>query len=89
MKYYFVDTSSFDFDSDYNSREEQIANYKNLFKEYPNRVRSILIVINFERTDLMKKKVSDITKVFGKFSKLYTLVITKFHLSENIERDKA
>lgn len=84
MRYYFVDTSSFDFDSDYDSREEQIENYKNLFREYPNRVRSILIVVNFERTDLMKKKVININKYFSKFKNLFTLVITKFNLSEDI-----
>ncbi|CAD8204249.1 unnamed protein product [Paramecium pentaurelia] len=88
LRYYFVDTSSFDFDSDYDSREEQIENYKNLLREYPNRVRSILIVVNFERTDLMKKKVININKYFSKFKNLFTLVITKFNLSEDIQRDK-
>ncbi|CAK64619.1 unnamed protein product (macronuclear) [Paramecium tetraurelia] len=88
LKYYFVDTSSFDIDSDYDSREEQINNYKELFNKYPNRVRSILIAVNFERTDLMKKKVQNINKLFQKFKNLYTIIVTKFHFSENVERDK-
>ncbi|CAD8211823.1 unnamed protein product [Paramecium octaurelia] len=88
LKYYFVDTQSFDFDSDYDLRDEQINNYKILFNTFPNRVRSILIVVNFERTDLMKKKVLNINKEFQRFKNLYTIIITKFHLSENVEKDK-
>ncbi|CAD8119804.1 unnamed protein product [Paramecium sonneborni] len=88
IKYYFVDTSSFDFDSDYDQREEQIDDYKKLFKRFPNRIRSILVVINFERTDLMKKKALVILKYFNNLKKLISLAITNFHLSQNIESDK-
>ncbi|CAD8198855.1 unnamed protein product [Paramecium pentaurelia] len=87
LKYNFVDTSGFDFEGDIDWREVQIKNYQNLFLKFSNQISSLFVVVNFERTDLMKKKLLSVYKYFRKFKNLMSIVVTDFHLSES-NRDK-
>ncbi|CAD8127692.1 unnamed protein product [Paramecium sonneborni] len=68
--YNFVDTKAFDFESNIDEREQQIKLYQSIFYKYPNKVGSLFVVVNFERTDLMKKKLLSIYKFFRKFSSI-------------------
>ncbi|CAD8105980.1 unnamed protein product [Paramecium primaurelia] len=87
LKYNFVDTTGFDFEGEIDWREVQIKNYQNLFLKFSNQISSLFVVVNFERTDLMKKKLLSVYKYFRKFKNLMSIVVTDFHLSES-NRDK-
>ncbi|CAD8129582.1 unnamed protein product [Paramecium sonneborni] len=87
--YNFVDTKGFDFESNIDEREEQIKLYKSIFYKYPNKVGSLFLVVNFERTDLMKKKLLSIYKFFRKFSSIISIIITEMQLSDNQKQSEA
>ncbi|CAD8187173.1 unnamed protein product [Paramecium octaurelia] len=88
LQYNFVDTSGFDFESEIDWREVQIKKFQEFFKQVDNRISSIFIVVNFERTDLMKKKLISVYKYFRKFANLISIVVTDFHLSESKEDEE-
>ncbi|CAD8130981.1 unnamed protein product [Paramecium sonneborni] len=87
--YNFVDTKGFDFESNINEREEQIKLYQSIFYEYPNKVGALFVVVNFERTDLMKKKLLSIYKFFRKFSSIISIIVTEMQLSDNQNKSEA
>ncbi|CAK62884.1 unnamed protein product (macronuclear) [Paramecium tetraurelia] len=88
LEYNFVDTVGFDFERDIQMREAQIKMFKEFFIQVNNRISSIFIVVNFERTDLMKKKLISVYKYFRKFTNLISIVVTDFHLSESNEDEE-
>jgi hypothetical protein len=45
-------------------------------------------VVNFERTDLMKKKISDVYKYLHKFKEMIAIIIVDWQLSDDQDRDK-
>lgn len=47
-----------------------------------------MILVNFERTDLMKRKVMSIFKFINKFKEIITIVVTDFQLSESKANDE-
>ncbi|CAD8145669.1 unnamed protein product [Paramecium pentaurelia] len=83
LSYNFVDTKGFDFENDYDEREIQIKHYQDLFYKYPQKIATLFIVVNFERTDLMKKKLQSIYKYFKKFQSQISIIVTDMHLSDN------
>lgn len=46
------------------------------------------MVVNFERTDIMKSNCLKVYKFFRKFSDIIDIIITNFELSENEIQDK-
>lgn len=46
---------------------------------------NIFIVVNFERTDMMKNKLTEVNMYFKKFKDKISLIITNFDLSEDID----
>ncbi|CAK84211.1 unnamed protein product (macronuclear) [Paramecium tetraurelia] len=89
LSYNFVDTQGFDFESDIDEREAQIKLYQQLFLQYQNLVRSIFLVVNFERTDLMKKKLLSVYKYFRKFQSIISIIVTEFQESEDKDFNEA
>ncbi|CAD8124095.1 unnamed protein product [Paramecium sonneborni] len=81
-----VDTPSIDFESSVDKRESIIQK----FVQYmvPNYINHFFLVVNYERTDLMKKKILDVLKYFKKFKESITIIVSNFQLSENQEKDK-
>ncbi|CAD8127678.1 unnamed protein product [Paramecium sonneborni] len=88
LSYNFVDTTGFDFETDYEKREIQIKQFQELFLNYPKQISSLLIVVNFERTDLMKKKLLSIYKYFRKFQSLISIIVSDINYSEDEEKSK-
>ncbi|CAD8127687.1 unnamed protein product [Paramecium sonneborni] len=86
--YNFVDTKAFDFESNIDEREQQIKLYQSIFYKYPNKVGQLFVVVNFERTDLMKKKLLSIYKFFRKFSSIISIIVTDIQLSDNQEQSE-
>ncbi|CAD8191798.1 unnamed protein product [Paramecium octaurelia] len=80
-----VYTPSLDFEN-IEQREISIP----IFQQYmqKNHIAHFFFLVNFERTDLMKKKILDLYKYFKKYKEKITLVITDFQQSENQEEDK-
>ncbi|CAD8113754.1 unnamed protein product [Paramecium primaurelia] len=89
LSYNFVDTQGFNFEEDIDVREAQISKYQKLFNDNKDQVYSIFIVVNFERTDLMKKNILSIYKFFRKFSSLISIIVTEFQLSDDKDQDEA
>ncbi|CAK64398.1 unnamed protein product (macronuclear) [Paramecium tetraurelia] len=61
-----------------------------IFQQYmqKNHIAHFFFLVNFERTDLMRKKLLELYKYFKKFKEKITIVITDFQLSDNEEQDK-
>ena len=43
-----------------------------------NNIQHFFLVVNFERTDLMKKKILEVLKYFKKFKDNITVVVSNF-----------
>ncbi|CAK61397.1 unnamed protein product (macronuclear) [Paramecium tetraurelia] len=87
-QYYFVDTPSFQLDDDIDQREAFIKEFQNYFDNRKD-ISSFGIIVNFERTDLMKKKVLSVLKYLRKFKNIISIIVVNMELSENEEGDKS
>ncbi|CAD8099032.1 unnamed protein product [Paramecium primaurelia] len=83
-----VDTPDFDLETDFDIREIRIKQFQQFFIKYQNSIRTLLLVVNFERTDLMKQKINKTLKFLIKFNCKFSLLITNFELSENQFEDE-
>ncbi|CAD8178237.1 unnamed protein product [Paramecium octaurelia] len=79
---------SFDLKKDLEYREKQIQEFQSIFDSKPNRVATLLFVVKFERTDLMKRSILNIYPYFKKFQSQISLVVTHLDLSDDQEQDK-
>lgn len=43
-----------------------------------NHIIHFFLLVNFERTDLMKKKILNVLKYFKKFKEKFTVIVTDF-----------
>ncbi|CAD8070854.1 unnamed protein product [Paramecium sonneborni] len=68
-----------DLDLESQKREIRIKEFQNIFIKFQNSICALLLIVNFERTDLMKSK---------KFSPLIFLIITDFDKSDNQTEDQ-
>ncbi|CAD8208108.1 unnamed protein product [Paramecium octaurelia] len=86
-EYVVVDTPSFQLDDEIDKRENVIKEFQNYFDNRKD-ISSFWIIVNFERTDLMKKKVLSVLKYLRKFKNIISIVVVNMELSENEEQDK-
>ncbi|CAK61398.1 unnamed protein product (macronuclear) [Paramecium tetraurelia] len=86
-EYVIVDTPSFQLDDEIDKREAVIKEFQEYF-EVPKQISSIGVVVNFERTDIMKKKVTSVLKYLRKFKNIISIIVVNMELSENEEEDK-
>ncbi|CAD8051959.1 unnamed protein product [Paramecium primaurelia] len=84
-----VDTPTMDLESSIANRENTISQFQKFFINFKNSISAIIIVVNFERTDIMKRKLIEIIKYFKKFQNMIYILITDFHLSEDHDNDKS
>ncbi|CAD8085792.1 unnamed protein product [Paramecium primaurelia] len=86
-EYVIVATPSFQLDDDINIREIIIKEFQEYFdnRKY---ISSFGIVVNFERTDLMKKKVLQVLKYLRKFKDIISIIVVDMELSDNVDEDK-
>ncbi|CAD8098085.1 unnamed protein product [Paramecium primaurelia] len=80
-----VSTPSFEFEN-INEREIIIKQFSQYMMK--NHIIHFFLLVNFERTDLMKKKILNVLKYFKKFKEKFTVIVTDFQLSDNQEEDK-
>ncbi|CAD8198580.1 unnamed protein product [Paramecium pentaurelia] len=86
-EYFFIDTPSFQLDDEIETREIFIKEFQEYFdnRKY---ISSFGIVVNFERTDLMKKKVLQVLKYLRKFKDIISIIVVNMELSDNVDEDK-
>ncbi|CAK59324.1 unnamed protein product (macronuclear) [Paramecium tetraurelia] len=84
-----VDTPTMDLDCGIDEREDAISQFQQFFVNFKTSISAIMIVVNFERTDLMKQKLIRTLKYLKKFQDMIYILITDFHLSENHDGDKS
>ncbi|CAD8098164.1 unnamed protein product [Paramecium sonneborni] len=83
-----VDTPSIEFETSHYLREEIIEKFTRYFKENFNLIQKFYIVVNFERTDIMKNKILKTLKYFKKFKFMINIIVTQFQLSEDDVKDQ-
>ncbi|CAD8204707.1 unnamed protein product [Paramecium octaurelia] len=83
-----VDTPDFDLESDIETREKRIKQFQEFFTKNQNSISAFLILVNFERTDLMKQKILKTIKYLKKLNSTLFLLVTNFELSENQTEDE-
>ncbi|CAK57018.1 unnamed protein product (macronuclear) [Paramecium tetraurelia] len=83
-----VDTPDFDLESTIEIREKRITQFQEFFIKNQNSIRAFLVVVNFERTDLMKAKILKTIKYLNKLNSNLFLLVTNFELSENQIEDE-
>ncbi|CAD8109391.1 unnamed protein product [Paramecium sonneborni] len=86
-EYYFIDTPSFQLEDDIDTREKIIKQFQDYFDKQ-KQISSFCIVVNFERTDLMKKKVLSVLKYMRKFINIISIIIVNMELSQNQKQDE-
>ena len=82
-----ADTLSFDLNGLIEIREKTIENFLKYFYLCLKRVCALAIVVNFERTDLMKKKIGEVYSYISKFNCDIIIIVTDWQLSENAVQD--
>ncbi|CAD8176284.1 unnamed protein product [Paramecium pentaurelia] len=83
-----VDTPSIEFDDSITKREAIIKQFNSYFKLNFYQIEKFYLIVNFERTDIMKQNCLKVYKYFKKFSSIIDIVITNFQLSEDEIEDK-
>ncbi|CAD8090575.1 unnamed protein product [Paramecium sonneborni] len=83
-----VDSPDMDLESKYEKRETRIKQFQQFFNKFKNTINGLIIVVNFERTDLMKQKIIKVLKYLKKFQPDLYLLISNFDLSENQSQDE-
>ncbi|CAD8163687.1 unnamed protein product [Paramecium octaurelia] len=88
LQYEIIETSSFDFQHNYEQREKQITEFQDIFYSKPNKVATLFLVVKFQELHLMKRSILNIYPYFKKFQSQITLVVTHFDLSDDQKQDK-
>ncbi|CAD8157430.1 unnamed protein product [Paramecium octaurelia] len=86
--YDLVDTPSIEFDDSLDKREAIIKQFNKYFKLHSYHIERFYLIVNFERTDIMKSSCLKTYKYFKKFDSIIDIVITNFQLSEDEIADK-
>ncbi|CAK86310.1 unnamed protein product (macronuclear) [Paramecium tetraurelia] len=86
--YDLVDTPSIEFEDSLDKREAIISQFNRYFKLHSQDIEKFYLIVNFERTDLMKANCLKTYKYFKKFDNIIDIVITNFQLSEDEIKDK-
>ncbi|CAD8116509.1 unnamed protein product [Paramecium sonneborni] len=86
-QYIIVDTPSLQLQDDIDTRELIIKHFQDYISSRKY-ISSLAIVLNFERTDLMKNKALQVVKYLRKFIKIISIIIVNMELSENEEEDQ-
>ncbi|CAD8116508.1 unnamed protein product [Paramecium sonneborni] len=86
-QYIIVDTPSLQLQDDIDTRELIIKHFQDYISSRKY-ISSLAIVLNFERTDLMKSKALQVVKYLRKFIKIISIIIVNMELSENEEEDQ-
>lgn len=59
-----------------------------MFRQNPNKFNALWITVKFERTDIMKQSITAIYKHIHKLQIPISIIVTDFHLSEDVENSK-